>query len=46
VLALLTEVAQHSLARSGTHHPDGVGSLHAFVGMVILPLATWLALAG
>jgi hypothetical protein len=42
---LLTEVAQHSLAESGTDNP-AVGGLHAVVGMVVLLLATWLALAG
>ena len=42
VLVLLTEVAQHGLAQAG-HSNAWIGGIHAFDGMVILLLATWLA---
>jgi hypothetical protein len=43
LLALLTELAQHGLAQAG-HDNRWVGGVHAFDGMLILGLATWLAL--
>lgn len=45
VLAVLTEVAQHGLAQAG-HDNRWVGGVHAFDGMLILLLASWLAIGG
>lgn len=42
LLAVLTNVAQEGLAQAG-HDNRWVGGLHAFDGILILLLATWLA---